>query len=136
MKFQNLKTKLNQAFWFILGWFDKNELLWDLGMQVGKMEGKSDLRERIMFYENEFDLVLLAERFDESLVVMKDVLCWDTQDIKYLKVRFFSWFFQYFLKSSEWISHWSILFSPTEKKGASKTWIKVFFPKIFFNDKS
>ena len=56
-------------------------------MQVGKMEGKSDLRERIMFYENEFDLVLLAERFDESLVVMKDVLCWDTQDIKYLKVR-------------------------------------------------
>jgi len=66
-------------------WFDKNELLWDLGMQVGKMEGKSDLRDRIMFYENEFDLVLLAERFDESLVVMKDVLCWDTQDIKYLK---------------------------------------------------
>ena len=58
-------------------------------MQVGKMEGKSDLRDRIMFYENEFDLVLLAERFDESLVVMKDVLCWDTQDIKYLKVRFF-----------------------------------------------
>ena len=56
-------------------------------MQVGKMEGKSDLRDRIMFYENEFDLVLLAERFDESLVVMKDVLCWDTQDIKYLKVR-------------------------------------------------
>ena len=56
-------------------------------MQVGKMEEKSDLRDRILFYESEFDLVLLAERFDESLVVMKDVLCWDLQDIKYLKVR-------------------------------------------------
>ena len=80
----------------ILGWFDKNELLWDLGMQVGKMEEKSDLRDRILFYESEFDLVLLAERFDESLVVMKDVLCWDTQDIKYLKVRFFSLIFPIF----------------------------------------
>ena len=69
-------------------------------MQVGKMEGKSDLRDRIMFYENEFDLVLLAERFDESLVVMKDVLCWDTQDIKYLKVRIlFSSLFPFFFKA-------------------------------------
>ena len=56
-------------------------------MQVGKMEDNSELRERIMFYESEFDLVLLAERFDESLVVMKEVLCWDLQDIMYLKVR-------------------------------------------------
>ena len=72
---------------YILGWFDKNELLWDLGMKVSKMEQESVLREKIMFYESEFDLVLLAERFDESLVVMKDVLCWDLQDIMYLKVR-------------------------------------------------
>ena len=56
-------------------------------MQVGKMEDKSDLRKRILFYESEFDLVLLAERFDESLVVMKDLLCWDIEDIMYLKVR-------------------------------------------------
>ena len=56
-------------------------------MQVGKMEDKSDLRQRILFYESEFDLVLLAERFDESLVVMKDLLCWDIEDIMYLKVR-------------------------------------------------
>ena len=55
-------------------------------MQVGKMEENSELRERIMFYESEFDLVLLAERFDESLVVMKELLCWDLQDIMYLKV--------------------------------------------------
>ena len=55
-------------------------------MQVGKMENKSDIRDRIMFYEKEFDLVLLAERFDESLVVMKNILCWDLQDVLYLKV--------------------------------------------------
>ena len=102
-------------------------------MQVGKMEGKSDLRERIMFYENEFDLVLLAERFDESLVVMKDVLCWDTQDIKYLKVRkkyFFSWFSDISLQ--QWVnfsliqlvfSHWK------NKLSNKKIWEKDFFLK-------
>ena len=85
-------------------------------MQVGKMEGKSDLRERIMFYENEFDLVLLAERFDESLVVMKDVLCWDTQDIKYLKVRKKSGFFWYFHTAmSEFLIDPTCFLPPTEK---------------------
>ena len=49
------------------------------------MDNKTELRKRIMYYESEFDLVLLVERFDESLVVMKDILCWDLQDIMYLK---------------------------------------------------
>ena len=69
-----------------LGWFDKNELLWDLGMDVSLMESKESLRKIIEFYEKEFDLVLLAERFDESLIVMKNLLCWDLEDITYLKV--------------------------------------------------
>ena len=56
-------------------------------MQVNKMDNKTELRKRIMYYESEFDLVLLVERFDESLVVMKDLLCWDIEDIMYLKVR-------------------------------------------------
>ena len=49
------------------------------------MDNKTELRKRIMYYESEFDLVLLVEHFDESLVVMKDILCWDLQDIMYLK---------------------------------------------------
>ena len=68
-------------------WFDRNELLWDLGMEVGKMQDKKSLREKIEFYEKEFDLVLIAERFDESLIVLKDELCWDFEDVMYLKVR-------------------------------------------------
>ena len=67
-------------------WFDKNELLWDLGMDVSQMEDKHKLREIIEFYEKEFDLVLIAERFDESLILMKNLLCWDLQDVIYLKV--------------------------------------------------
>ena len=33
----------------------------------------------------EFDLVLIAERMDESLILMKDLLCWDLKDLTYLK---------------------------------------------------
>ena len=55
-------------------------------MDVSLMESKESLRKIIEFYEKEFDLVLLAERFDESLIVMKNLLCWDLEDITYLKV--------------------------------------------------
>ena len=67
-------------------WFDKDELLWDLGADVSQLEKNEYLRDRIEVYENEFDLVLIAERFDESLVLLQDLLCWDTEDVTYLMV--------------------------------------------------
>ena len=67
-------------------WFDKNELLWDLGADVSQMESDKYIRSTIEFYENEFDLVLIAERFDESIILLKDLLCWDIEDVMYLKV--------------------------------------------------
>ena len=33
----------------------------------------------------QFDLVLILERFDESLVLLQDLMCWPTEDIVYLK---------------------------------------------------
>ncbi|XP_042890926.1 galactosylceramide sulfotransferase-like isoform X2 [Penaeus japonicus] len=34
-----------------------------------------------------FDLVMIAERYDESLVLLKHLMCWDTEDIAYVKVN-------------------------------------------------
>ena len=68
-------------------WFDQNELLWDLGMDVSFINNDTAIRNKIKSYYKEFDLVLIAERFDESLIVMKNFLCWDMQDILYLKVK-------------------------------------------------
>merc|ERR1719414_2949121 len=65
-------------------WFDKDELLWDLGADVAKLEGNEYLRDQIKYYETEFDLVLIADRFDESLILLQDLLCWDTEDVTYL----------------------------------------------------
>ena len=35
--------------------------------------------------DSQFDLVLILERFDESLVVLQDLICWPTEDLVYLK---------------------------------------------------
>ncbi len=61
-------------------------MLWDLGMDVSAMESDKDLRETIQKLETEFDLVLIAERFDESLIVLKEEMCWTLEDVKYLTV--------------------------------------------------
>ncbi|XP_042890924.1 galactosylceramide sulfotransferase-like [Penaeus japonicus] len=34
-----------------------------------------------------FDLVMIAERYDESLVLLKHLMCWDTEDIAYVKAK-------------------------------------------------
>jgi len=91
---KNLKMNINQyAQWIKMkhfptrkpkSWFDKDELLWDLGADVAQLEEKDYLRDRIKVYETEFDLVLIADRFDESLILLQDLLCWDTEDVTYL----------------------------------------------------
>ena len=93
---KNLKMNINEYAQWIekkhfpmrkpRSWFDKDELLWDLGADVSQLEKNEYLRDRIEVYENEFDLVLIAERFDESLVLLQDLLCWDTEDVTYLMV--------------------------------------------------
>ena len=78
--------QLKTIYFTISAWFDQNELLWDLGMDVSSINNDTAIRNKIKSYYKEFDLVLIAERFDESLIVMKNYLCWDMQDILYLKV--------------------------------------------------
>jgi len=66
--------------------FDQNEMLWDLGMDVGAMDNADSVRKEIFTLQIEFDLVLITERFDESLIVLKDIFCWSMDDIMYLMV--------------------------------------------------
>jgi len=37
--------------------------------------------------EEEFDLVMIADYFDESLILLKRLLCWEFEDIVYVKLR-------------------------------------------------
>ena len=67
--------------------FDQNQLLWDLGLDVYSMDSDSKVREKVHELNQEFDLVLIAEKFDESLVLLQDLLCWGTKDLTYLKLN-------------------------------------------------
>ena len=73
-------------FFLFSAWFDVDETLWDLGFNISLLDDFNFVDKSIEYLNNEFDVVLIAEQFDESLIVMKDHLCWNTEDILYLKV--------------------------------------------------
>ncbi|XP_037802703.1 galactose-3-O-sulfotransferase 4-like [Penaeus monodon] len=37
--------------------------------------------------QQSFDLVMITERFDESLVFLKHLMCWDTEDLAYVRAK-------------------------------------------------
>lgn len=63
----------------------KNQLLWDLGLPTPVMEDEEAVTTKIKELDSQFDFVLLAERFDESLVLLARLLCWDLSQVRYLK---------------------------------------------------
>jgi len=63
----------------------KNQQLFDLGMNHVDMEQKSEVINKIAELETQLDFVLIAEYFDESLVLLAKLLCWDLADVRYLK---------------------------------------------------
>ena len=68
----------------------KNLLSHCLGLPLGFPPGRgnieNDMEAVVQHFENldsEFQLVMIMEYFDESLVLLKRLLCWDTKDILY-----------------------------------------------------
>ena len=45
------------------------------------------VKNKIEEMDETFDLVLMAERFDESMILLKDQLCWDYQDVVNFKLN-------------------------------------------------
>lgn len=63
----------------------RNGMSFDLGLDPEDFENTEVIRSFISSVEKDFDLVLLLEYFDESLVLLKRHLCWSLQDVLYLK---------------------------------------------------
>lgn len=62
-------------------------MMYDLGYDFLEFVNKSLLDNAIQRLQNELDLVLLLEYFDESLVLMMREFCWDFDDILYIKMN-------------------------------------------------
>jgi len=63
----------------------RNGMSFDLGLEPEEFEETEVIRNFISSVEKDFDLVLLMEYFDESLVLLKQHFCWSLEDVLYLK---------------------------------------------------
>ncbi|RVE65802.1 hypothetical protein OJAV_G00120080 [Oryzias javanicus] len=65
----------------------KNLLSFDFGFDNNLKADDPEVTGHIRYLSEWFDLVLIAEYFEESLILLKDLLCWSTEDILYFKLN-------------------------------------------------
>lgn len=65
----------------------KNPLFFDLGLDFKDFDNLNVIRRAINTIDKDFDLVLMMEHFDESMVLMKRRLCWDIDDVIFFKTN-------------------------------------------------
>ncbi|XP_063967572.1 galactosylceramide sulfotransferase-like [Lytechinus pictus] len=61
-----------------------NQQLFDLGMSHDDMNDDDKVKRKIHEIDAEFDLVMITEYYDESLILLRKLLCWSMDDILYL----------------------------------------------------
>ena len=65
--------------------FIRNLMMFDLGLSYRYFQNYTAVKNYINFLNKEFDLVMIMDYFDESLVLLKRLLCWEIDDILYVK---------------------------------------------------
>ncbi|XP_033845974.2 galactosylceramide sulfotransferase isoform X2 [Periophthalmus magnuspinnatus] len=65
----------------------KNLLFFDFGFDNNLQADDSQVTEAISSLSKRFQLVLLAEYFDQSLILLKELLCWTMEDVLYFKLN-------------------------------------------------
>ncbi|XP_002736439.2 galactosylceramide sulfotransferase-like [Saccoglossus kowalevskii] len=80
---ENLSTHFEQAdlpYW----WQMKNGQIYDLGLDHSYHDNETAVTQKITEIERELDFVLITEYFDESLVILKQILCWELHYMLYI----------------------------------------------------
>jgi len=69
------------------GYLGRNQQLWDLGMDQEDISNHQAVKMKIKQMDQDFDLVMIAEDFESSLVLLSDVLCWPLANMTSLKLN-------------------------------------------------
>ncbi|XP_064485206.1 galactosylceramide sulfotransferase-like isoform X2 [Ornithodoros turicata] len=64
-----------------------NQMSFDLGLAPEQFDNATAVDEFINFIDRTFHLVMIVDRFDESIVLFKNLLCWRTEDVVAFKVN-------------------------------------------------
>ncbi|XP_006640258.2 galactosylceramide sulfotransferase isoform X2 [Lepisosteus oculatus] len=65
----------------------RNLLFFDFGYDNNLSPEDPRVEESIRAIENRFHLVMLVEHFEESLILLKDALCWEMEDLLFFKLN-------------------------------------------------
>ncbi|XP_039216073.1 galactose-3-O-sulfotransferase 2-like isoform X2 [Crotalus tigris] len=67
--------------------YAKNNMWFDFGYNNNAEYDKSYIQFVLKKIEEIFHLILIADFFDESMILLKDFLCWDLDDVIYFKLN-------------------------------------------------
>ena len=67
--------------------FGRNQISWDLGISPDIFDDPRLMGEKIQELEQQFDLVLITERLEESLILLRYLLCWPINNIRHLHLN-------------------------------------------------
>ncbi|XP_057370034.1 galactosylceramide sulfotransferase-like [Daphnia carinata] len=86
---EKIKTKpslpvLNKRW---LNYIGRNQMAWDMGLSPNIFDDKEAMNREIERLDREFDLVMMAHRMDESLVLLMDLLNWSVKDVIHLDLN-------------------------------------------------
>ncbi|XP_002742068.1 galactosylceramide sulfotransferase-like [Saccoglossus kowalevskii] len=62
----------------------RNRQIFDVGLDPKNYDNETLVEHVIQQATNDFDLVMITEYFDESLILLKQLLCWEFEDILYV----------------------------------------------------
>lgn len=65
----------------------RNPQSFDLGLDYKFYQDAKAVEDYIAFLDKEFDLVMISDYFDESSVLLKRVLCWEFEDVLFVKTN-------------------------------------------------
>jgi len=62
-------------------------MAFDAGMETSEFDDASKVNALISTMEDQFDLVMISEQMEASLVLMADVMCWPLEEVTFLKLN-------------------------------------------------
>lgn len=78
IEFKNITTSRSSV-------LARNPTMFDFGLDYQFYQNLTAIKEYIAFLEKEFDLVMIMEYFEESMVLLKRLLCWEFEDFFHIK---------------------------------------------------
>ncbi|XP_077978742.1 galactosylceramide sulfotransferase-like [Glandiceps talaboti] len=79
---ENTPKYMKKKFYF--WWQAHNGQLFDLGLSPSQTDDDIQVDQKLRTLNKELDLVLIADYFDESLIILMKELCWTMEDILYI----------------------------------------------------